>query len=34
MIDEFIKTEPSTEERHQRRVNKIMDYEIGAYNEL
>ena len=27
MIREFIKTEPSKEERHNRRVNKILDYE-------
>lgn len=30
MIEEFIETSPSTEERHQRRVDKIMNYEIGA----
>ena len=30
MIEEFIETAPSTEERHQRRVDKIMNYEIGA----
>lgn len=30
MIAEFIETAPSTEERHQRRVDKIMNYEIGA----
>ncbi len=34
MIKEFIETQPSTEERHQRRVNKIINYENGAYNEL
>ena len=34
MIKEFIVTEPSTEERHIRRVNKITDIEKGAYNEL
>ena len=34
MIKEFINTTPSTEERHVRRVNKIMDIEKGAYNEL
>ncbi len=34
MIKEFISTEPSTEERHQRRVNKIINYEEGTYNEL
>ena len=27
MIREFLKTEPSKEERHNRRVNKILDYE-------
>ena len=27
MIVEFVKTEPSTEERHNRRVQKILDYE-------
>ncbi len=34
MIKEFVETQPSTEERHLRRVNKIIDYENGAYNEL
>lgn len=34
MIKEFINTKPSTDERHVRRVNKIMDIEKGAYNEL
>lgn len=34
MIKEFIETQPSTEERHLRRVNKIINYENGAYNEL
>ncbi len=34
MIKEFIETQPSTEERHQRRVNKIINYENGAYNGL
>ncbi len=34
MIKEFLNTEPSTEERHQRRVNKIISYEEGTYNEL
>ena len=28
MIKEFIETEPSTEERHVRRVNKISNYEV------
>ena len=31
MIIEFVKTEPSTEERHNRRVQKIIDYENGNY---
>lgn len=34
MIKEFIETTPSSEERHQRRVNKIINYERGTYNEL
>lgn len=34
MIKEFIITYPSKEERHIRRVNKIINYENGAYNEL
>lgn len=34
MIKEFVETKPSTEERHLRRVNKIINYENGAYNEL
>lgn len=34
MIKTFIETLPSTEERHIRRVNKIIDYERGNYNEL
>jgi ribose 5-phosphate isomerase B len=34
MIKEFIETKPSEEERHLRRVNKIINYENGAYNEL
>lgn len=34
MIKEFINTKPSEEERHIRRVNKIIEYENGAYNEL
>jgi len=34
MIKTFIETDPSTEERHIRRVNKIIDYERGNYNEL
>ncbi len=31
MIREFCKTEPSPEERHNRRVQKILDYENGKY---
>lgn len=31
MIREFCKTEPSKEERHNRRVQKILDYENGKY---
>ena len=31
MIIEFVKTEPSEEERHNRRVQKILDYENGNY---
>ena len=34
MIQEFVQTEPSKEERHNRRVNKIINYENGTYNEL
>lgn len=34
MIKEFIETTPSTEERHLRRINKIIKYESGEYNEL
>ena len=34
MIKEFIETEPSSEERHIRRVNKIIEIEKNTYNEL
>jgi len=34
MIKEFVQTKPSSEERHLRRVNKIINYENGEYNEL
>lgn len=34
IIDTFIRTELPQEERHQRRVNKIIQYEEGTYNEL
>ena len=30
MIEEFILTEPSEDERHKRRVDKIINYEKGA----
>ena len=31
---QFISSLPSQEDRHQRRVNKIISYENGEYNEL
>ena len=34
MIKEFVITPASTDERHVRRVNKIINYEEGTYNEL
>lgn len=34
MIKEFIKTPHSEDERHHRRVNKIINIENGTYNEL
>lgn len=34
IINIFISTPIISLERHQRRVNKIIDYENGAYNEL
>ena len=34
MIDTFINTKSADEEKHLRRVNKIINYENGAYNEL
>ena len=34
MIKEFINTDFSNEERHARRVEKIIKYEEGSYNEL
>ena len=34
IINTFINTEFSNEERHIRRVNKIIKYENGEYNEL
>ena len=29
IIEDFLTTEPSLEERHQRRVNKIINYEFS-----
>ena len=34
IIDVFISTKPANEERHLKRINKIIDYETGEYNEL
>ncbi|HIS17542.1 MAG TPA: RpiB/LacA/LacB family sugar-phosphate isomerase [Candidatus Coprovivens excrementavium] len=34
MIRTFLTTSPSEEEKHHRRVQKIIDYERGTYNEL
>lgn len=34
IIDTFINTKGATEEKHINRVNKIINYENGAYNEL
>ena len=34
MIDAYIEAEELNDERHQRRVKKIMDFESGTYNEL
>lgn len=34
IIKTFLNTKPVTEERHIRRINKIIDYENGAYNGL
>ena len=34
IIDVFITTKPATEERHLKRINKIIKYENGEYNEL
>ena len=34
MIEAFLITNPAEEERHIRRINKIIAYENGAYNEL
>lgn len=34
IIDAYIDAEELNDERHKRRVQKIMDYELGTYNEL
>lgn len=34
IINAFIKAEELIDDRHKRRVKKIMDYEAGTYNEL
>ena len=34
IINVFISTKPASEERHLKRVNKIIKYEQGEYNEL
>lgn len=34
IIDAYISAEPLIDERHKRRVQKIIDFENGAYNEL
>lgn len=34
IIGVFISTKPATEERHLKRINKIINYENGEYNEL
>lgn len=34
IIEKFITTEYATEERHLKRINKIIKYENGEYNEL
>ncbi len=34
IIDTFISTKPASEERHLNRINKIIKYENGEYNEL
>lgn len=34
IIKTFLNTKSATEERHIRRINKIIDYENGAYNGL
>lgn len=34
IINVFITTKPASEERHLKRINKILNYEKGEYNEL
>lgn len=34
IVKQFIEAKPSTDDRHQRRVNKIIAYENGEYDEL
>lgn len=34
IVDTFLNTKKAEEERHIRRVNKIINYENGTYNEL
>lgn len=34
IINVFISTKPADEERHLKRINKIINYEAGEYNEL
>ena len=34
IVDTFILTKPATEERYLKRINKIINYENGEYNEL
>lgn len=34
IVNVFISTKPASEERHLKRINKIINYESGEYNEL
>lgn len=34
IVNVFISTKPASEERHLKRINKIIKYENGEYNEL